>query len=37
MNGIDFYKDGQVNFTEFLANMTLSSELNKEEKEWSAF
>ena len=36
-NGIDFHKDGQVNYTEFLAAMTSSSELNKEEKEWSAF
>ena len=34
---IDFHKDGQVNYTEFLAAMTSSSELNKEEKEWSAF
>ena len=36
-NGIDFHKDGQVNYTEFLAAMTSSSELNKEEKIWSAF
>ena len=36
-NGIDFHKDGKVNYTEFLAAMTASSELNKEEKEWSAF
>ena len=36
-NGIDFHKDGQVNYTEFLAAMTSSIETNREEKEWSAF
>ena len=35
--GIDFHKDGQVNYTEFLAAMTSSIETNREEKEWSAF
>jgi Ca2+-binding EF-hand superfamily protein len=35
--GLDFHKDGQVNYSEFLAAMISSSHFDKEEKLWSVF
>ena len=35
--GLDFHKDGQVNYSEFLAAMVSSYNFQKEEKLWSVF
>lgn len=35
--GLDFHKDGQVNYSEFLAAMISSYHFEKEEKLWSVF
>ena len=35
--GLDFHKDGQVNYSEFLAAMISSYNFQKEEKLWSVF
>ena len=35
--GLDFHKDGQVNYSEFLAAMISSYNFEKEEKLWSVF
>ena len=35
--GLDFHKDGQVNYSEFLAAMVSSYNFHKEEKLWSVF
>ncbi len=36
-DGLDFHKDGQINYTEFLAAMVSSYKFEKEEKIWSVF
>ena len=36
-DGLDFHKDGQVNYSEFLAAMVSSYNFQKEEKLWSVF
>ena len=36
-DGLDFHKDGQVNYSEFLAAMISSYNFQKEEKLWSVF
>ena len=36
-DGLDFHKDGQVNYSEFLAAMVSSFNFEKEEKLWSVF
>ena len=36
-DGLDFHKDGQINYTEFLAAMVSSFKFEKEEKIWSVF
>ena len=36
-DGLDFHKDGQVNYSEFLAAMVSSYDFQKEEKLWSVF
>ena len=35
--GLDFHKDGQINYSEFLAAMVSSFNFEKEEKLWSVF
>ena len=35
--GLDFHKDGQINYSEFLAAMVSSYNFQKEEKLWSVF
>jgi calcium-dependent protein kinase len=35
--GLDFHKDGEVNYTEFLAAMVSSYKFEKEEKLWTVF
>ena len=35
--GLDFHKDGQVNYSEFLAAMVSNYNFQKEEKLWSVF
>jgi calcium-dependent protein kinase len=35
--GLDFHKDGKINYTEFLAAMVSSYKFEKEEKIWSVF
>ena len=35
--GLDFHKDGQINYSEFLAAMVSSFNFHKEEKLWSVF
>ena len=35
--GLDFHKDGQINYSEFLAAMVSSFNFQKEEKLWSVF
>ena len=37
MEGLDFHKDGQINYSEFLAAMVSSYNFQKEEKLWSVF
>lgn len=36
-DGLDFHKDGKINYTEFLAAMVSSYTFEKEEKIWSVF
>ena len=36
-DGLDFHKDGEVNYTEFLAAMVSSYKFEKEEKLWTVF